>query len=31
MSVTARELDPAELSDRLNRQKERFGELRGRL
>ena len=31
MSVTAEELDPTELADRLRRQKTRFGELRGRL
>jgi len=31
MSATARELDPSELQDRLRQQKERFGELRGRL
>ena len=31
MSVIAQELDPAELADRLERQKARFGELRGRL
>jgi len=31
MSETAQGLDPAELADRLRRQKERFGELRGRL
>jgi len=31
MSETAQGLDPTELGDRLRRQKERFGELRGRL
>jgi len=31
MSATAHELDPTELADRLRRQKQRFGELRGRL
>jgi hypothetical protein len=31
MSVTAPEHDATELAERLRRQKERFGELRGRL
>jgi len=31
MSATAHDLDPTELADRLRTQKQRFGELRGRL
>jgi hypothetical protein len=31
MSETAREYDATELAERLRQQKERFGELRGRL